>query len=776
MVFNPSRNLYGTLDLSGVLATRERNLFITPPHMQLPKKVNKHEQQITLQLNIEHPDIFKAFLLNLTDNKFDECIAMCLTKSGNKFLELAIIMNKLTFVNKYLETVEGKKVATQCLAIACQYNNMTIINQILDLSGVQVNLKGGFKTQSAMSYAIAQSNLAVCDKLLKFDELEPVLIEDALSLISGEGDCDGEITSDAIDIVYILLSSKKILVEGCDTHFIKLFHKSFISNNLLEKLYMLTSVESKNRINVCGETLLMQCINEVSLNHRVEFLLKNSDTDINICDKSHNNALMLAIINNNMAIVKQILDRCDVVLNQKNYSGENCLNLLCKSKCDARLMDRILSCDEAVDINNKFFNKDTLLTHSIGVKNTNLFNHLINDKSLTCINDVGATGFTPLMIAYNNGSMEYFYKLLNHPDLDINKKNKFSETILMMIFKTKNDLPTLMMLMERSDIDVNTCDVDGQSLLQLSMTNHVNTHLFDKLLNKTGINVNIKNNDGDNCLMNFIKQIVENPLVEYLTELDKPQSRKPRLLVDDSLSVVQPPHIPISTQFQDMHDIRGSSINVGVGVGVGGCKDTMRMKIDNIGSLLPSIDDLFLSNTYEKEYSPFNQEPLVDIKLPPKRRLAKYIVMKDVVKPTITLSSNFQHYFTSLINHMWFEVNDQDYNGSTLLHILVKNMFYNKMTDLMMMKKKKINLNVVDYVGNTALMYAVKNGDIKYYKMLLDEGADKNIVNYDDEKAGHFTKTKKDLYTYCSIAGDLKNVYLSDVGKTSTQSIKKNWF
>jgi len=63
-----------------------------------------------------------------------------------------------------------------------------------------------------------------------------------------------------------------------------------------------------------------------------------------------------------------------------------------------------------------------------------------------------------------------------------------------------------------------------------------------------------------------------------------------------------------------------------------------------------------------------------------------------------------------------------------------------------------VTIDVQDCYGNTPLMYAV-SGEIKFYKLLLDKGANKEISNYEGRVVEDFAPTKKDLFTYYRVAG-----------------------
>lgn len=102
-------------------------------------------------------------------------------------------------------------------------------------------------------------------------------------------------------------------------------------------------------------------------------------------------------------------------------------------------------------------------------------------------------GFTPLTLSAHKGYTKVIAMLLQHPDIDINKKSRASTSALMEASFAGHE-EIVKMLLERSEIEVNTQDSDGRSALSNACKSGSKDHIeiIRMLLQHPDINVNIR--------------------------------------------------------------------------------------------------------------------------------------------------------------------------------------------------------------------------------------------------------------------------------------------
>ena len=153
--------------------------------------------------------------------------------------------------------------------------------------------------------------------------------------------------------------------------------------------------------------------------------------------------------------------------------------------------------------------------------------------SITDVNACNKYGQTALMLAVKLDLHDISFDLINHHDIDMDKRNGNGDTAFMMSIRQKPYILTLPAFLNKPGHDLNAVDNRGRSALLLaaefnhvSLTlltdyDHVNMHQVDKdgdnalmiaagsgqlenvkyLLKHPKINVNQKNNLGENALM-----------------------------------------------------------------------------------------------------------------------------------------------------------------------------------------------------------------------------------------------------------------------------------
>lgn len=504
--------------------------------------------------------------------------------------------------------------------------------------------------------------------------------------------------------------------------------------DIFKKIYALCDPEWTNQM---GETWLILCLRKNKFKYAESLI---NDVDLKPVDVFGKNTLLWAVESNNVSFVTQLLDIIDdlhvdeqaTILNQVDKNGSNVLN-----KCLAnyflykQVIEQLLEYD-FLDVNQQPYQEDTPLITAINNGNKELFSLLLEHDRLD-INTCGTNGLTPLMIALIyferfkiNDYTEYsqlIFEVLNHPDLDLNKKNTFGDSVLMMIlmrmnedyyngtevqehvdnqiepvfanwayypkcyegsFNSNNTLDKWYMalfsiLTDRNGIDLNTTDLNGNGLLAASIF-YKNQYCFKYLL-QSDLDINALNHVGQNAL---IYNLLSNtsPTIKQT-------------------SVYQPLNQPV--QPLQMMPADGGMLYGSPGL------------------------DLHELNAFRQGRSP----------------------REDILPVTVEKEDDFSYYVNALLDDQRFDRESVEYSGRNLLHCVIKLGYWEQYLRLL---EDGVDLNAVDCFGNTPLMYAVEAG-IKYFKPLLDRGVNVDVVNYKGKQVEHFAKSDRVYYTFLRLAG-----------------------
>ena len=666
--------------------------------------------------------------------------------------------NRFHLDNTFMHLINERNQMGSCLG-----PNYMINEQIDDSTLKQINYDLFNELTSALSY----DNLDMAEKLLDGANHEFLYMLFNLN---------------KLDFIEKLLDGGKFnfgALGNINKIFKNMLNCTNISNGFLSKLYNYVDHDYQNDMK---DTFLMTVITNFS-NGRLDMLL--NDVDISLTDYEDNNCLMLSLRNKNIEAAHKILGYVDTltkeeqskVLNQKNYLGENCLNILCSSNIgDNSIISKLLSY-VILDINNCRVGGDTPIITAIKQSNKYLFDKLINMHNLD-INCLGYNGLTPLMEAIlyidvmQMGMHDAIYKgnvhkILEVNGLDINKKNKYEDSVLVMVFKRINGIyydfkpyspsnvnsgefatfpdtfttfitnisstvstsykwNTLMFskLLGRPDIDVNVQDISGNRLLHLSVSCG-DKDSFCKLLKCKGININGTNDEDENCLLHYFNSKGSEEMC-HGSHMNSGMAKPLKMLVGQSYNPT---------------------------------RKTVNTDMD--GWLNSTIDSDAL------ESRPQSWDIRGDVPLVPS-------TMEHV--KVHSNNNNLDFYFDHLLSDPDFDINKQSYKGYALIHYLVINKHYDMLVKLV--NSDNVKLNVQDCFGNTPLMYAVGTGITKYYKLLLLKGANKNLVNFSGQGAKDFTGNKEQYFVYCKIAGvPMEKVSMdSFTSANEDKTIRKGWF
>jgi ankyrin repeat protein len=806
--FNNMNHWYGNVhDTKFMLKSMNKTFLQNSYNYEsvLLNKFSKSKDYIDSKDSIdsETTELFNEFIMAFSNDQTDKALASFLQINDITLLDYMLYqqlsicnkdnLDKLNnFIQKCLETSLGKKDGYKVFTTACLMDNMTIVNYLIDNHNVDYNYPG-FENNTSFVYAIANNNLELVKLILDnsnidinkidSDNIVPIFrtlynnqIEILKVLLNQPTILVDNLLVETIDmnkfyLIHEIINSEKVditqlgdKIKLCLTYLLSQKHDY---NKSLIKIFEYIDINQKNNV---GETYLINCLSKF-YNDKIDLFLEYPHIDITITDLEGNNALMVGLNNNNQDGVKKILkyivsldtDTQNTILNQKNYLGENCINIICSANNYNNdivndIVDLLVDFN-LININNKISDGDTPLIFSIIKSNKYLFNKLMECAELD-VNMYGKNGTTPLMessLRVDNdqlGLCDSFYKemvfrLLNHKNIDINKKNEHGDSMLAMVFKRKNgyyysnqepfvtqdgmepvfadwsyfpnsmgtritdielvedmtkcqswNLLMFSILLNRNDIDVNTTDKDGDGLLTLSIKYNDKT-TFDLITKQPALDINSNNDNGENCLIATMLNNVNN--VNEVNNTNK-YVNEPIKYINNSMS----------------------------------------------------SDNINMTTMYNP--APF--------KIPSRDFWKQPIESSKVKSISLSNSNKFNYFFDQLLNNDEFNLNDQDYSGNSLIHLFIRHSYYDLLLKLL---TKDIDINITDCFENTPLMYAVQN-EIKYYKLLLEKGADKEKINYQGQKVFNFIKSRADTFTFCKVAGiSIKDLLESNNETTNIQ-------
>lgn len=686
---------------------------------------------------------------------------------------------------------------------ACMINDDRLINRIVDECEVDYNVTG-YKGYTGLTYAIINGNERLVRKILSHPDVD-VNTKDSFGIlpifrafytksfgilkelinypgadlsvkdINEKSLLELCIETQQLLLVNDLLLTKYFKIEDLGDHANKCFSELMMtkesSNQLLKELAYSCNV---NYIDDSGNTLAMALLT-VNYKERLDLVLKSPKFDPSLTNLEGDNLLTLALKTNDPESSRKVLDYIDTldeqlqtkILNQENVYGQNCIGVLISQvNANYEALERLLGY-EKLNVNSGF-----PLTKAIKKNDAELCNYLVERKNLD-VNTLDPNGLTPLMSLIveidlkgkiSSSLTKTFLKVLNRPDIEINKKNRWGDSAITMALKRKHNVTyeeqgkpdtreqsdpiitytnmapfpscyttpesmrsqgeqdltdrqkwnsqVFFSLLKREDIDVNTKDIHGNSLLHLTIR-YNDFPLFNKLLEYEYLNLNAINENGENALIYGCKNC-----------RDEQKSSKYEARMDDVNSNIMKP-------YQDC--------------GFSGMSNP---------------------NSFSCEYS--MGTPITEIS-------AKSLAITSANSSTNNDSTGEQfieYFLEKLIEHPEFDRNCQDYSGYSLLHILLKRGFFNQFIQLA--KCPDLNIDQQDCFGNTPLMYAVENG-VKYYKHLLELGCDKETVNFQEKGPRDFATSEESKYTYDRLCKITVPVSKDSSVSSEKDQTKKGW-
>jgi ankyrin repeat protein len=268
---------------------------------------------------------------------------------------------------------------------------------------------------------------------------------------------------------------------------------------LFTKILNRTNSENVNKTDENGNTALHYAIDEES-ETKVEELLARSDVNVDIKNKDHESALLLAStmrMNFPEDLFKLIVEKSKDI-NAQDKNGDTALHYaICRQ---SEIMTNALLAHSDVDVNIQNNRNEKALHFASYWKNISLdlFN-LILEKS-TDLNAQDKDGNTALHCAIWENSEIATKELLKHNDVNVNIKNNIKQTPLHLASKWQNIPADLFNLFLEKSTDINAQDHKGWTALHYAIINE--SEIATKaLLARSDVDVNVRNNDNETVML-----------------------------------------------------------------------------------------------------------------------------------------------------------------------------------------------------------------------------------------------------------------------------------
>ncbi|OUM65776.1 hypothetical protein PIROE2DRAFT_7193 [Piromyces sp. E2] len=321
-----------------------------------------------------------------------------------------------------------------------------------------------------------------------------------------------------------------------------------------------------------------------------------------------------------------------------------------------------------------------------------------------CLNLVDKNGENAVFHALNNLDI---LKEIVHSDIDINSRNNNNESAF--LYCCKNDIfNPIPVLIENKKLDVNIVDKAEKTPAMILAEKGRYNEIKSIRNNTIGYDFNFRNSQNESvlsCLINKMYLSGSTLFVEYIRVI--------AALVFSNCDFNIPVDEVGNTAFmvfmivQDWYTVyyiarNGKNINLSVKNNFGESATSLFLKY---GSYNRSIFEVFTNNkTFDFEYiDPNSNNNLLMLSAMKEPKLINTIIENNVN------SINCINYRNENALILATKFNNEDAVGSLL--------------------KFGVYINQQDYLGNTALYYAVDNKNYKIIRLLLKNNADKNLNN-----------------------------------------------
>ncbi|XP_048245812.1 ankyrin repeat and KH domain-containing protein 1-like [Haliotis rufescens] len=300
---------------------------------------------------------------------------------------------------------------SDCLRLACEGGNMSIVKHLLSLKTFDINRKGGFFMQTPVMMAVEKGHYDVYNLLVS---------EGADLSLTDEGNSDC--------LMWACLGGNMSIVK----HLLSL--KTF-------------DINRKGGSDM--QTPVMMAVKKG--HYDVFYLLVSEGADLSLTDEGNSDCLMLACKGRNMSIVKHLLSLKTFDINRKGVSGMQTpvmtaaegghyymYNLLVSEGADLSLTDEE--------------NSDCLMLACKG-RNMSIVKHLLSLKTFDINRKGGKCKLTPVMMAVDEGHYDV-YNLLVSEGADLSLTDEGNSDCLMLACK-EGKMSIVKHLLSLKTFDIN---------------------------------------------------------------------------------------------------------------------------------------------------------------------------------------------------------------------------------------------------------------------------------------------------------------------------------
>ncbi|XP_048243905.1 serine/threonine-protein phosphatase 6 regulatory ankyrin repeat subunit A-like isoform X2 [Haliotis rufescens] len=300
-----------------------------------------------------------------------------------------------------------------CLMLACEGGNLSIVKHVLSMKTCDINRQGGYHKETPVMMALEGGHYDVCHFLVSEDAdltLTDVHNRDCLMLA-----CEGG----NISIVKHVLSMKT-----CDIN---------------------------RQRGYCKKTPVMMALERG--HYDVYHLLVSEGADLTLTDEGNKDCLMLACVGGNLSLVKHVLSMktCDInrrvgyrkqtpVMMALERGQYDVYHLLVSEGADLTLTDQ--------------YNRDCLMLACEG-GNISIVKHVLSMKTFDINRQRGYCKKTPVMMALGRGHYDVYHLLVSE-GADLTLTDKYNRDCLMLACVRGN------ISIVKHVLSMKTCDINRQ--------------------------------------------------------------------------------------------------------------------------------------------------------------------------------------------------------------------------------------------------------------------------------------------------------------------------
>jgi len=301
--------------------------------------------------------------------------------------------------------------------IAVHENNLKMVDKLLQVQGVDVNLKD-IDGDTALMVAAFKGYVEIVNRLLEADEINVNIQTDDNHYLDNEGG-DTALIMAVNDEIYDRNSSSESVVK-------RLLEEKDIDINLQNGIGWTALMYAARAIRVNGSNSCTQGYgdNDMEDLEIVNLILKYKP-DVNIQSYIYEKTALMS--SGSAAIINSLLEVDEININLQDYFG------------DTALMRSIVT-----DFPNEKCQKQAL----------EKVKRLLKDKNID-VNIQNSEGTTPLMVAVKENNLDMVNALLQHPQINVNLRNNEGLTAFMIAMeKTQfkwnmtNNTPIVKRLLE----------------------------------------------------------------------------------------------------------------------------------------------------------------------------------------------------------------------------------------------------------------------------------------------------------------------------------------